>query len=163
MSVPVRPTIPGCVYVLASGSHPGIVKVGRTSRSAYSRALELDVAPGYAAFAPWREVWSEVVSDTGYVEGAAHRMLAHHRIRFDRIACRELFRVEPAEARRVVSAAAQSLRGRPRAVPARRERAGVLWRRAIGRLAWMALLLWCALSLLPGDLDGAFLRMLLGR
>ena len=59
-------------------------------------------------------------------------MLAHHRIRLDRVQCRELFRVDPGEACRVVEAAAGSLRGRVvlaqprqrRCKPARRLRFG---------------------------------------
>ena len=112
MSSGVRPTVPGWVYVLASQSKPGIVKIGRTTRNAIGRARELERSEGYAAFGPWTEAWSCAVSDSGHVETAAHRMLAHHRIRLGRVQCRELFWVDLEEACRVVEAAAGSLRGR---------------------------------------------------
>lgn len=106
-------TTPGWVYVLASTSHPGVVKVGRTGRNALGRARELDRSEGYATFGPWQEVWSRAVSDSGHVETAAHRMLAHRRLRIGRSTFRELFRVDAGEACRVVEAAAGSLRRPP--------------------------------------------------
>jgi hypothetical protein len=102
------PRTPGWIYVLASQSHPGIVKIGRTSRHTPGRMIEIDRS-AYAAFGPWSEVWSRAVGDCVHVEAAAHRMLANRRVKLNRLVCRELFRVDSAEARRVVEAAAGSL------------------------------------------------------
>ena len=112
------PSTPGWVYVLAS-VRPGIVKIGRSTRNAGARARELEGSTGYARFGPFREVLARPVADCAHVEAAAHRMLAHRRVRIGRTPCRELFRVELGEACRVVEAAAGSLRGRP-APPQRR-------------------------------------------
>jgi hypothetical protein len=115
------PRTPGWIYVLASQSHPGIVKIGRTSRHTPGRMIEVDRS-AYAAFGPWSEVWSRVVADCVHVETATHRMLANRRVRLDRLTCQELFRVDSAEACRVVEAAAGSLivARRPLPVPLRR-------------------------------------------
>ena len=102
------PRTPGWIYVLASQSHPGIVKIGRTSRHTPGRMIEVDRS-AYAAFGPWTEVWSRAVADCVHVETATHRMLANRRVRLNRLVCRELFRVDSAEACRVVEAAAGSL------------------------------------------------------
>lgn len=104
-----EPRTPGWIYVLASASHPGIVKIGRTSRHTQGRTIEIDHSDAYAAFAPWTEVWSRAVSDCVHVETAAHRMLKNRRIMLGRSPCRKLFRVDPQDARRVVEAAAGSL------------------------------------------------------
>jgi hypothetical protein len=56
------PRTPGWIYVLASQSHPGIVKIGRTSRHTPGRMIEVDRS-AYAAFGPWTEVWSRAVAD----------------------------------------------------------------------------------------------------
>jgi T5orf172 domain len=99
---------PGWIYVLASQAHPGIVKIGRTSRRTPGRMIEVDRS-AYAAFGPWTEVWSRAVADCAHVEAAAHRMLANRRVKLNRLVCKELFRVDSAEACRVVEAAAGSL------------------------------------------------------
>jgi hypothetical protein len=52
---------PGWIYVLASQSHSGIVKIGRTSRHTPGRMIEVDRS-AYAAFGPWTEVWSRAVA-----------------------------------------------------------------------------------------------------
>jgi hypothetical protein len=104
-----EPRTPGWIYVLASASHPGIVKIGRTSRHTQGRTAEIDRSDAYAAFAPWTEVWSQAVADCVYVETASHRMLRNRRVKLGRLPCRELFRVDPHEARQVVEAAAGSL------------------------------------------------------
>jgi hypothetical protein len=72
------PRTPGWIYVLASQYHPGIVKIGRTSRHTPGRMIEVDRS-AYAAFGPWTEVWSRAVADCSHVEAAAHRMLANRR------------------------------------------------------------------------------------
>lgn len=106
----MRPTTPGWVYVLES-ARPGVVKIGRTARNAGARAREIEGDGAYAGFAPFREVLSRPVSDCCAVEAAAHRMLSHRRVRAAGRS-RELFAVPADEARRVVEAAAESLRGR---------------------------------------------------
>lgn len=112
----------GWVYVLASRSKPGIVKIGRTTRAPSERVRQLDVTRGYASFGPWDEVWSIPVLDCPHVEAAAHRRLAHRRVRLRYLQCRELFRVSPDEACRVVRDAACTRRPRfaPRRGPWRR-------------------------------------------
>jgi hypothetical protein len=102
------PRTPGWIYVLASQSHSGIVKIGRTSRHTPGRMIEVDRS-AYAAFGPWTEVWSRAVADCSHVEAAAHRMLANRRVKLNRLVCKELFRVDSTEACRVVEAAAGSL------------------------------------------------------
>lgn len=155
---------PGWVYVMASGSQPGVVKVGRTTRTADGRARELDRAPAYAEFGPWSAVMSCPVSDSWHVETAAHRMLANRRVRLGRSPCRELFRVDAAEACRVVEAAAGSLRGRlvivpskPRRAPAARRRWGRPSRRWGRALAVSVVCLTLAWFLEP-ELVGGLLR-----
>ncbi len=129
------PTTPGWVYVLAS-ARPGVVKIGRSTRNAGARARELAGSEGYAAFGPFREILAWPVADCAHVEAAAHRMLAHRRVRIGRTPSRELFQVEAGEACRVVEAAAGSLRGR--AAPARRRpvRRGLRLRWRPGRRTW---------------------------
>jgi hypothetical protein len=105
---PSRARSPGWIYVLASQSHPGIVKIGRTSRHTPGRMIEVDRS-AYATFGPWTEVWSRAVADCVRVETATHRMLANRRVRLNRLVCQELFRVDSTEACRVVEAAAGSL------------------------------------------------------
>ncbi len=155
---------PGWVYVMASASHAEVVKVGRTTRTTDGRARELNRSPAYAEFGPWSTVMSYPVSDSGHVETAAHRMLANRRIRLGRSPCRELFRVDAAEACRVVEAAAGSLRRRlvlappnPRqTVAPRRRRAwpSHCWGRALAVSAVCLSLAW----LLEPELVGGFLR-----
>lgn len=106
----MKPTTAGWVYVLES-ARPGVVKIGRTARNAGARAREIEGDGAYADFAPFREAWSRPVSDCCAVEAAAHRMLSHRRVRAAGRS-RELFAVPADEARRVVEAAADSLRGR---------------------------------------------------
>ena len=102
-----EPRTPGWIYILASTPHPGIVKIGRTSRHTPGRMQEIERDDAYATFGPWTEVWSRAVADCTHVEAAAHRMLANRRVKLGRLACRELFRVDSTEARRVVEAAAE--------------------------------------------------------
>jgi hypothetical protein len=147
------PRTPGWVYVLVSASHPGMVKIGRTSRHTPGRLLEVDRSD-YAAFGPWTEVWSRAVADCAQVETAAHRMLANRRVKLGRLPCRELFRVDSAEACRVVEAAAASLivTRRPlppmqRRLPRRRFRAR-RWGRPLAAIAMLPILVWLIGSLL---------------
>jgi hypothetical protein len=139
------PRTPGWIYVLASQSHPGIVKIGRTSRHTPGRVIEVDRS-AYAAFGPWTEVWSRAVADCVHVETATHRMLANRRVRLNRLPCQELFRVDSAEACRVVEAAAGSLIVARRPLPVSLRRPAAWFRRGRGRLPRRAL---AAIVMLP--------------
>ena len=125
---PARAWSPGWIYVRASQSHPGIVKIGRTSRHTPGRMIEVDRS-AYAAFGPWTEVWSRAVADCAHVEAAAHRMLANRRVKLNRLVCKELFRVDDAEACRVVEAAAGSLIVARRPLPVSRRQPVARFRR----------------------------------
>jgi hypothetical protein len=147
---PSRARSPGWIYVLASQSHPGIVKIGRTSRHTPGRMIEVDRSE-YAAFGPWTEIWSRAVADCSHVEAAAHRMLANRRVKLNRLVCRELFRVDSAEACRVVEAAAGSLIVARRALPlsvGRRPGRGRLPRRALAAIVMLPVMVWLIRALL---------------
>jgi hypothetical protein len=143
----MTPRTPGWIYVLASTSHPGVIKLGRTSRHTEGRMSELDRS-AYAAFGPWEEVWSRAVADCTHVETAAHRMLANRRVKLNRLPCRELFRVDGAEACRVVEAAAVSLTMVRRPLPplrrqfARRRFRVRRWRRPLMAVVMLPVLFW---------------------
>jgi hypothetical protein len=147
------PRTPGWIYVLASRSHPGIVKIGRTARHTPGRMLEVGRSE-YAAFGPWTEVGSHAVADCAYVETAVHRMLANRRLKLGRSQCRELFRVDRAEACRVVEAAARSLTvvRRPLPMPVRRWPArrgrGRRWGRLVAVVAMLPVVVWLIGALL---------------
>jgi hypothetical protein len=149
------PRTPGWIYVLASSSHPGIVKIGRTSKHTPGRMVEVDRSD-YAAFGPWTEVWSRAVADCAHVEAAAHRMLANRRVRLNRLPCKELFRVDSGEACRVVEAAAGSLTVMRRPLPmlrpsARPFRRSTRWwrrRRPLAAVAMVPILVWLIAALL---------------
>ena len=150
------PRTPGWIYVLASQSHPGIVKIGRTSKHTAGRVIEVDRSK-YAAFGPWTEVWSRAVADCVHVETATHRMLANRRVRLNRLVCKELFRVDSAQACRVVEAAAGSLIVARRSLPvslrqpvarfrrgdrAREGGRGRLPRRALAAIVMLPVMVW---------------------
>lgn len=147
---PRAPPSPGWIYVLASTSHPGIVKIGRTSRHTPGRMVEVERS-AYAAFGPWTEVLSRAVADVSHVETASHRMLANRRVKLNRLPCKELFRVDSKEACRVVEAAALSLTVvrrplpslRPSARPFRRRRIRWWrWRRPLTAIVMVPVLVW---------------------
>jgi hypothetical protein len=104
----------------------------------------------YAAFGPWTEVWSRAVADCVHAETATHRMLANRRVRLNRLPCQELFRVDSAEACRVVEATAGSLivARRPLPVPVRwpvarfRRGRGRLQRRALAAIVMLPAMVW---------------------
>jgi hypothetical protein len=152
-----NPKTPGWIYILASRSHPGIVKIGRTSRHTPGRKQEIERDNAYAAFGPWTEIWSRVVADCTHVETATHRMLANRRVKLGRLTCQELFRVDSTEARRVVEAATGSLivarppmPAPPRRLPARtfRNGRGCRWGRPLVMVAATPLLAWALPELL---------------
>ena len=93
--------LPGWVYVLTCPTFPGCCKIGGTGRTATHRAAEL--VNEYATGQPFELVARIAVSDWPAVEASAHRMLSDRRVPRS-----ELFRVSPAEAVRVVKAAARA-------------------------------------------------------
>ncbi len=138
----VTRAVPGWVYVLVSQRDPRVVKIGRTTYSAYRRAEQLAETPGYRDFAPYAVSCSIAVFDCAFVEAASHRMLSHKRVR--RRDCQELFWANPQEARRVVEAAARSLQGRPSSHFGRR---APFWRRrgdgrTVTAVALLVLFVW---------------------
>jgi hypothetical protein len=140
------PRTPGWIYVLASRSHPGIVKIGRTARHTPGRMLEVGRSE-YAAFGPWTEVGSHAVADCAHVEPAVHRMLANRRVKLGRLPCRELFRLDGAEACHLVEAAARSLTVVRRLPPVvRRWPAlrgwGRRWGRLLAAVAMLPVVVW---------------------
>jgi hypothetical protein len=152
----MTPGTPGWIYVLASTSHPGIVKIGRTSRHTPGRMVEVNRS-AYAAFGPWTEVWSRAVADCAHVEAATHRMLANRRVKLNRLPCKELFRVDSVEACRVVEAAAGSLTVMRRPLPMLRPSARSFrrsrirwwrWRRPLTAVAMVPVLVWLIGTLL---------------
>jgi hypothetical protein len=95
------------------------------------------------------------VADCPHVEAAAHRMLANRRVKLDRLACRELFRVDSAEACRVVEAAAGSLTVARRPLPPTRRRASTRrrfrvrrWGRPLTAIVMLPVLVWLIGALL---------------
>jgi hypothetical protein len=149
------PRTPGWIYVLSSVSHPGVIKIGRTSRHTEGRMSEVDRS-AYAAFGPWTEVWSRAVADCSHVEAAAHRMLANRRVKLNRLPCRELFRVDGTEACRVVEAAAGSLTVARRPLPPLRRQfarrrfrfRAWRWRRPLTAIFMLPVLVWLLGALL---------------
>lgn len=88
----------GYVYVLRNPSMPGLLKVGKTTRSVKQRANELWQTGVPTPF----EVVAEVLSpDCHELEAAVHQMLQDVRIS----EAREFFSVSEGEARRYLSAA----------------------------------------------------------
>jgi len=94
-----KPSGPGWVYVLTCVDYPGLVKLGGTSRTAQHRAIELVVE--YGTRHSFTVVAAHPVGDWWAVEQMAHRMLSDRRLPKS-----ELFRCSPAEAARVIEAAA---------------------------------------------------------
>ena len=93
--------LPGWVYVLTCPTFPGCCKIGGTGRTATHRAAEL--VNEYQTGQPFELVERIPVADWPAVEASAHRMLSDRRVPRS-----ELFRVSPAEAVRVVKAAARA-------------------------------------------------------
>ena len=87
---------PGVLYVLTNDALPGLLKVGKTSKSPEVRAAELS-ATGLPA--PFGVAWkSRPLHDVSNAERAAHRALAAYR----ESAGREFFRVDLPEALRLL-------------------------------------------------------------
>ena len=92
---------PGWVYVLSCPDFPGCCKIGGTSRTATHRAGEL--VGEYGTAGRFTIMDRHPVADWFAVEQAAHRMLSDRRLPRS-----ELFEVVPAEASRVIRAAARA-------------------------------------------------------
>jgi hypothetical protein len=152
------PRSPGWIYLLASTSHPRLVKIGRTWRHTPGRMREVERDDAYSAFGPWTEVWSRAVADCAYVETATHRMLANRRVKLGRLPCRELFRIDSAEACKVIEAAAASLivARRPLPMPPgrwsarafRKNGRGLRWGRPLVTATVLPFLAWALVELL---------------
>lgn len=81
----------GYVYILSNKSMPGLVKIGRTSRSAKSRASEL-YQTGVPT--PFSVEWEVFSPDSILLEQSVHTDLSKHRVS----ASREFFSIEKYEA-----------------------------------------------------------------
>lgn len=77
-----------------------VLKLGRTGRTPTERGAELNVAPRYRRFGPYRLAWKLPAADMNRVEAGCHRMLRDCRIHG------ELFRVDPETGRQVAEAVA---------------------------------------------------------
>lgn len=89
----------GVVYVLLNPSMPGLVKIGRTKRSAEERARRLRTTGVPSEF---MVIYDVFVDDAAAVEQAIHQ-----RLRQARVEGREFFRVSPKEAVRTLIEVAQ--------------------------------------------------------
>ena len=81
----------GHVYVMINPSMEGLVKIGRTSRTATMRAKDLQTTGVPKSFIV---LWSEFVQDSDEVEETLHTMFADSRVN----PRREFFKVEPRDA-----------------------------------------------------------------
>jgi hypothetical protein len=88
----------GWIYVLVNSSIPGLVKVGRTNRSAHERAAELSAATGVAT--PFVLAFEQEFTDCEAAEHDVHSELDRRGLRV--AANREFFRGSPAEVVRLV-------------------------------------------------------------
>lgn len=129
----------GWVYVLThptwsgSGTRPGMVKIGMTSRDPRTRAAEIASVSGLVT--PCTVAWCAAVCDRAAVELAVKRALRHRRV----TARRELFRCTPEEARAAIEAAARDvLLGRVdvRRLVQRGRRGRTVWRSGHRCRAW---------------------------
>jgi hypothetical protein len=143
-STPPPQAIPGWVYVFTCPDFPGCCKIGGTSRTASHRAAEL--RGQYGTEARFQVIDRHPVADWFAVEQAVHRMLSDCRLPRS-----ELFRVPPAEAARVIRAAAAA-HARPWAVTVwlRRlvlaPRVRPSWRRYRRGTNWLPLLMVLAVA-----------------
>jgi hypothetical protein len=86
----------GYIYILSNPSMPGLLKIGKTTRSALLRAAELSGGSGVPT--PFVVEFELLVSDCDTVENEIHARVANMRIGLDR----EFFRIGLSEARSVV-------------------------------------------------------------
>lgn len=92
------PMIAGYVYVLVNSSMPGLVKVGRTTRSVSERVSELSSPTGVAT--PFIVIFEQPFTDCGAAEAAVHAELEHKGFRAAQN--REFFRATPNEVIRII-------------------------------------------------------------
>jgi T5orf172 domain len=83
----------GSVYVLANSAMPGLVKVGKTQRSATERAQELSNETGIPT--PFIVVYEQLFEDCDAAEKYVHTVLDRTGIRES--SNREFFRATPKE------------------------------------------------------------------
>jgi hypothetical protein len=88
----------GWIYVLVNSSMPGLVKVGRTTRSAHERTAELSAATGVAT--PFVLAFEQEFADCEAAEHDVHAELERRGLRVAKN--REFFRGSPAEIVRLV-------------------------------------------------------------
>ncbi len=88
----------GWIYVLVNSSIPGLVKVGRTTRSAHERAAELSAATGVAT--PFVLAFEQAFADCETAERDIHAELDRRGLRV--APNREFFHGSPAEIVRLV-------------------------------------------------------------
>ena len=88
----------GYVYVLANGSMPGVVKVGKTTRNATERAKELSTSTGVPT--PFIVVYEQFFEDCSVAEKHIHAMLEERGFRTARN--REFFNASANDVIRVI-------------------------------------------------------------
>jgi hypothetical protein len=105
----------GWIYVLVNSSIPGLVKVGRTTRSPLERVAELSAATGVPT--PFVLAFDQDFNDCIAAERSVHAELDRRGLRI--AANREFFRGSPAEIVRVVLEVAAMVGAGPAFAPAR--------------------------------------------
>lgn len=105
----------GWIYVLVNSSIPGLVKVGRTTRSPLERVAELSAATGVPT--PFVLAFDQDFEDCIAAEHSVHAELERRGLRI--AANREFFRGPPAEIVRVVLEVAAAAGAAPAVAPAR--------------------------------------------
>lgn len=78
----------GCVYVLGNDAMPGILKIGRTTRSAEHRARELSLSSGVPL--PFKVLMFSLTDEPAVAEHRLHHVLARWRVSRSR----EFFRID---------------------------------------------------------------------
>lgn len=100
----------GYLYVLANSAMPGLVKVGKTTRSPSERALELSSATGLPT--PFIVVYEEQFSDCGSAERFVHTILENRGFRVSD--GREFFNAPVNEIVRAIGLAKKAVDRNPR-------------------------------------------------
>src|SRR5690606_32879169 len=88
----------GYVYVLTNPAMPGLVKIGRTTRSPEERMLELTSATGVPI--PFQLVYEVRVADCYAAESLVHAVLEERGVRVS--SSREVYAITPSEAVEIV-------------------------------------------------------------
>jgi hypothetical protein len=95
----------GYVYVMVNSSLPGLVKIGKTTRSVSERVVELSAATGVPT--PFIVAFEQAFEDCDAAEDFIHATLEQRGLRA--AANREFFRATPGDAIRVVMTAPNSI------------------------------------------------------